>query len=190
MRLILASSSPRRRDLLRNAGFEFQVHPSSIPEEQVANEAPVTLVRRLAQAKAREVAARSSAESYVLGADTTVVVDADTLGKPADPEDASRMLRMLSGRCHQVLTGVCVVQAGSGRQALEHSSTTVWFRELSETEIREYVATREPLGKAGAYAIQGRASRFVTRIEGCYSNVVGLPLSLVDEMLKRCAKVF
>jgi septum formation protein len=185
MQLILASSSPRRQALLRSAGFEFEVRPSSVVEESLLGEAPVTLVRRLAHEKARQVAAQSHAESLVLGADTSVVVDDDVLGKPGDREDASRMLRMLSGRSHQVLTGVCLVRAPGQIEALEHSSTVVWFRELSGTEIEDYVSSGEPMDKAGAYAIQGRASRFVTRIEGCYSNVVGLPLSLVDEMLRR-----
>ena len=184
MRLILASSSPRRQDLLRSAGFEFEVRPSSVAEESLPGEAPVAFVRRLACEKARKVAVESPAESLVLGADTSVVVDGDILGKPADPEDASRMLRMLSGRSHEVLTGVCLVRAPSRLEALEHSSTLVWFRELSDAEIRDYVASGEPFDKAGAYAIQGRASRFVTRIDGCYSNVVGLPVSLADRMLR------
>jgi septum formation protein len=189
MRLILASRSPRRQELLRNAGFEFDVDPSSVLEEQLPNETPVAFVRRLAQEKAREVASRSPAGSLVLGADTEVIVDGEVLGKPADPEDASRMLRMLSGRCHEVLTGVALVQALGHLEALEHSSTTVWLRALRESEVREYVSSGEPFDKAGGYAIQGRASRFVTRIEGCYSNVVGLPVSLLDEMLRRVANL-
>jgi septum formation protein len=183
--LILASSSPRRQELLRNAGFEFEVDPSSVPENLLPGEAPEALVRRLAREKAREVAARSPAGSLVLGADTAVVVDGAVLGKPTDAEDASRMLRMLSGRSHRVLTGECLVRAPGRLEALEHSSTLVWFRDLSEAEIQGYVSSGEPMDKAGAYAIQGRAARFVTRIEGCYSNVVGLPVSLVDEVLRR-----
>jgi septum formation protein len=133
------------------------------------------------------VAARSPAGSIVLGADTAVIVEGQVLGKPADPDDASRMLRMLSGRSHQVLTGVCLVRAPGRLESLEHSSTTVWFRDLSGAEIRDYVSSGEPFDKAGAYAVQGRASRFVTRIKGCYSNVVGLPVSRVDAMLRRLA---
>ena len=158
-----------------------------MPEEPLPEEAPVELVRRLAREKASFVAAHSPAGSIVVGADTEVVVDGQVLGKPADAENASRMLRMLSGRSHQVLTGVCLVRAPGTVEALDHSSTTVWFRELSDAEIGEYAASGEPFDKAGAYAIQGRASRFVTRIEGCFFNVVGLPLSLVDGMLKRIA---
>jgi septum formation protein len=120
----------------------------------------------------------------VLGADTVVVADAEILGKPASSEDAARMLRRLSGRSHRVLTGVCLAEAPDKIQAAAESDTGVWFRKLDEAEIRDYVASGEPLDKAGAYGIQGRASRFVTRIEGCYFNVVGLPVALVDEMLR------
>ena len=185
MLLILASGSSRRQELLRNAGFTFEVRPSSIPEEPRPDETPEAFVQRMAAEKALEVAARSPAESLVLGADTVVVADAEILNKPADPEDARRMLRRLSGRSHQVLTGVCLVKAPRTIEARGESDTRVWFRPLAEDEIRDYVATGEPLDKAGAYGIQGRASRFVTRIEGCYFNVVGLPVALVDEMLRR-----
>lgn len=184
MPLILASSSPRRQELLRNAGFEFEVRPSSIREEPHPDETPETFVRRMAVEKALEVAARSPAGSLVLGADTVVLVDAEILGKPANPEEAARMLRRLSGRSHRVLTGVCLVKAPDAIEARGESDTCVWFRPLEEIEIRDYVASGEPLDKAGAYGIQGRASRFVTRIEGCYFNVVGLPVALVDEMLR------
>jgi septum formation protein len=184
MRLILASSSPRRRALLESAGFEFDVTPSAVLEECVPGETPEAFVRRLAMAKAQQVAVGAPPGSVVLGADTDVVVDAQVLGKPADAEDAARMLRMLSGRSHKVLTGVCVVEAPDRVHAVEHRSTEVWFRALDEPEIRDYVASGEPQDKAGAYAIQGLASRFVTRIEGGYSNVVGLPVPLVVELLK------
>ncbi len=121
----------------------------------------------------------------MLGADTVVVVDGDVLGKPAGPEDAARMLRLLSGATHRVISGVCLVRAPDCIEALDSSTTLVTFRPLDEDEIREYVSTGEPLDKAGAYGIQGHASQFVTRIEGCYSNVVGLPVPLVGELLKK-----
>jgi septum formation protein len=184
MRLILASSSPRRQELLSKAGFEFEVRPSSVSEERMAGEPPEAFVRRLATAKALEVAAASPAGSLVLGADTAVVVEADVLSKPVDAADAARMLRLLSGRSHRVLTGVCLVEAPRRIEAVQHETTWVWFRPLEEEEISDYVASLEPLDKAGAYAIQGRASRFVSHIEGCYFNVVGLPVPLVTRLLK------
>ena len=184
MPLILASASSRRQELLRNAGVEFEVRPSSISEEPYFNETAEAFVRRMAAAKALEVAVGWPAGTLVLGADTTVVVDGEILNKPADPEDAARMLRRLSGRSHRVLTGVCLVKAPGTVEAQDVSDTRVWFRPLDEAEIRDYVASGEPLDKAGAYGIQGRASRFVTRIEGCYFNVVGLPLALVTALLE------
>jgi septum formation protein len=184
VRFILASSSPRRRELLQNAGFEFDVVPSTVPEQEMRDEAPEALVRRLAISKASQVATGATRGSLVLGADTVVVVNGEILGKPADTEDAVRMLRRLSGGSHRVLSAVCVVEAPDCIHGVEHSSTEVWFRDLDEPEIRAYVASGEPMDKAGAYAIQGIASRFVTRIDGSYSNVVGLPVTLVDQMLK------
>ena len=184
MLLILASGSSRRQELLRNAGFTFEVRPSLIPEEPRPDETPEAFVQRMAAEKALEVAARSPAESLVLGADTVVVVGAEILNKPGNSEEAARILRELSGRSHRVLTGVCLVKAPRTIEARGESDTRVWFRPLAEDEIRDYVATGEPLDKAGAYGIQGRASRFVTRIEGCYFNVVGLPVALVDGMLR------
>jgi len=185
MRLILASGSSRRQELLRNAGFTFEVRPSSIPEEPRPGETPEAFVQRMAAEKALDVAARSPAGTLVLGADTVVVVGAEILNKPGNSEEAARILRELSGRSHRVLTGVCLVKAPRTIEARGESDTRVWFRPLAEDEIRDYVATGEPLDKAGAYGIQGRASRFVTRIEGCYFNVVGLPVALVHEMLRR-----
>ena len=131
------------------------------------------------------VAASSPPGSLVLGADTVVVIDGETLGKPADLDDAARMLRLLSGRTHQVHTGVCLVRAPDVVEAQKHETTLVTFRELDEEEIRTYVESGEPMDKAGAYAVQGVASKFVTRISGCYSNVVGLPVALVYEILKK-----
>ena len=208
--LILASASPRRQELLRHAGISFTVQPADIDETPLAGETPRECAERLAREKALAVW-RMRAQDVVLGADTIVVVDATILGKPVDGEDAARMLRMLSGRVHRVITGVCVVEAAAGGQlpiASEnlavHSAqfagevlrtengelrtasetTLVTMSEMSEDEIRDYVASGEPMDKAGAYAIQGRASRWIPRIEGDYSNVVGLPVALVWRMLK------
>jgi len=185
MHLILASSSPRRQELLRSAGIEFEVQPSYILEEILRGERPEEFARRAAREKATHVAASSPPGSLVLGADTVVVIDGEALGKPADPEDAARMLRLLSGQTHQVHTGVCLVRAPDRVEALKHETTLVTFRELDEEEIRSYVESGEPMDKAGAYAVQGLASKFVTRISGCYSNVVGLPVALVYDTLKK-----
>ena len=184
MHLVLASRSPRRADLLTSAGYEFEIVPADIDERLLDGETPAAHVRRLARDKAALVA-RDHPESVVLGADTVVVIDAVVLGKPADDADAARMLRRLSGRTHDVLTGVALLTPTDQECALE--STRVTFRELTAGDIAWYVASREPEGKAGAYAIQGRASRFVTRVEGSYSNVVGLPVSLVDRLLRQTA---
>lgn len=185
-RLILASGSPRRRELLRQAGYVCEVIPPSVAEEHDGSEPPARLAERLALEKAREVARRvpEARDAVVLGADTLVVLDENTLGKPDSPEEAARMLKFLSGREHEVVTGVALAAPGGERSVVAHETTRVFFRALSDEEIREYVTTDEPLDKAGAYAIQGRASRFVTRVEGCYFNVVGLPVSLVDRLMR------
>ena len=189
--LILASQSPRRRELLTQAGYSFEVRPAHIPEEPLAGENPIAYVTRLAREKAeavfREVTAdaRLNAESEilaVLGADTTVTLDDTILGKPEDAADAARMLKMLSGRTHRVMTGVALATADGVEVAAE--VTAVRFLTLSEEEIAGYVATGEPMDKAGAYAIQGYAARWIPRIEGCYFNVVGLPLALVSRLLE------
>ena len=185
MRFILASASPRRRDLLRNAGIEFEARPSRIVEEIQPGELPEEFARRAAREKAMQVAALSPGGGLILGADTVVVIDGQTLGKPSDRQDAARMLRLLSGRTHQVHTGICLVRAPDEIAALKHETTLVTFRELDEDEIRQYLESGEPWDKAGAYAIQGLACKFVTRISGCYSNVVGLPVALVYEILKK-----
>jgi septum formation protein len=209
--LVLASASPRRQELLRNAGISFIVQPADIDETPLADEPPGNCAVRLAREKALTVW-RTRPEDVVLGADTIVVIDETILGKPVDSEDAFRMLRLLSGRVHQVITGVCVARpvarhelAGGGKvaphagEALQKSAnipstenpetasetTLVTMNELLDDEIREYVATGEPMDKAGAYAIQGMASRWIPRIEGDYSNVVGLPLALVYKMLRK-----
>lgn len=188
MKLILASASPRRRELLAQAGYSFTVHPAHLPEDPFPGEDPIAYVTRLAREKAQSVLARLSSnvsappQVAVLGADTTVTLDNQILAKPADPADAVRMLRLLSGRTHHVITGVAVVTDASAQVAAE--VTAVRFLTLSDQEIEAYVATGEPLDKAGAYAIQGRAARWIPRIEGCYFNVVGLPLALVTALLE------
>jgi septum formation protein len=180
MRIVLASASPRRAELLRNAGIAYVVRPSHIGEERGEGETPAAYVQRLAEEKAAAV--ESKGDEVVLGADTVVVADDSVLEKPLDEADARRMLRMLSGREHEVLTGVCV--RGAERRIAVVESTRVRFLELNEEDIEEYITSGEPFGKAGAYAIQGRASRFVDRVEGCYFNVVGLPVSRVWRMLR------
>ena len=208
--IVLASASPRRQELLRNAGIAFEVQPADVDEMALEGESPRECAERLAREKALAVWGMRS-EDVVLGADTIVVVDGAMLGKPVDADDAARMLRMLSGREHEVITGVCVVSSArgiprlaksarsgasqaqhEGRQAqrgasqirLASETTRVTMSEISDREIRDYVAAGEPMDKAGAYAIQGRASRWIPRIEGDYSNVVGLPVALVYGMLR------
>ena len=184
MRLILASASPRRSELLACAGFDFEARVSSVEEIPWPGELPESFARRAARDKALAVAASELPESLVLGADTIVVAGDEILGKPADPTDAARMLRRLSGITHRVITGVCVVRPPQQVEALTHETTTVTFRSLDEAEIAANVASGEPMDKAGAYGIQGRASKFVTQVEGCYFNVVGLPVAAVYNLLK------
>ena len=182
MKLVLASASPRRAELLRNAAIDFVVEPAHVPEQRQDSEPPREYAMRLARDKAKAIAARRP-DALVLGADTIVCIDEHVLEKPADPDDAARMLRLLSGRTHQVTTAVSLV--GNGKEETATETTEVVMTDISDQEIRAYVATGEPMDKAGAYAIQGRASRWVTRIDGCYFNVVGLPLPLVYRMLMR-----
>lgn len=189
--LVLASASPRRSELLTQAGYRFRVHPAHIPEDPLPGEDPIVYVTRLAREKAETVfrelttASPKPEEIAVLGADTTVTLDNTILGKPVDAADAARMLRLLSGRTHRVITGVAVVTGVGVEVAAE--ATAVRFLALSDAEIADYVAGGEPMDKAGAYAIQGPASRWIPRIEGDYSNVVGLPVALVLRMLRERA---
>jgi septum formation protein len=201
--LVLASASPRRQELLRNAGISFTVQVADVDETPLAGEGACECAERLAREKALKVW-QTRRRDMVLGADTVVVVDGTMLGKPADSQDAARMLRLLSGRTHQVITGVCVImplgvqhpvlgalqpgvapESVTGAMELRAASetTTVTMINISDEEILGYVASGEPMDKAGAYAIQGRASRWIPRIEGDYSNVVGLPVALVYRML-------
>jgi len=179
--LVLASASPRRAELLRNAGIAFIAEPANVVEERGNGEAPTAYARRLARDKALAVAARRPAD-IVLGADTIVCVDDLVLEKPRDAADAFAMLRRLSGRWHEVTTAICLIAPGS--EIVEHETTRVRFEGLTDDDIRAYIATGEPMDKAGAYAIQGIASRWITRIEGDYGNVVGLPVARVWKMLR------
>ncbi len=180
--IVLASASPRRQEILRNAGVEFVVQPAEIDETVGPGESPRECAERLAREKAHAVAKQEPGR-YVLGADTIVVVDGMVLGKPCDESDAARMLRLLSGRGHEVITGVCLIGPG-WTESVQSERTLVAMSEISDREIQAYVATGEPMDKAGAYAIQGVASRWIPRIEGDYFNVVGLPMALVWRMLK------
>jgi septum formation protein len=177
--LILASASPRRLEILRLAGVRCRVRPAHVDEAPRPGEKPPAYVRRLATMKAKAV---HRPGECVLGADTVVVAGGRMLGKPRDADDAAHMLRVLSGRMHRVLTGICLV-GPDGAARNDVAETRVWFRRLSKAEIAEYVASGEPLDKAGAYAIQGLASKFVERIDGCYFNVVGLPIARVCALL-------
>lgn len=193
-KLILASASPRRQELLTQAGYRFEVEPSAVAELRQAGEEAIRFATRLAREKAEEVFARRQAgvePVVVLGADTVVVCDGEVMGKPADAGDATRMLLLLSGRTHQVVTGVAVIagssSGGSSSPAVVEVAaelTMVTMQTLSSQEIARYVSSGEPMDKAGAYAIQGYAGRWIPRIHGCYFNVVGLPLALVASLLE------
>lgn len=181
--LVLASRSPRRAELLAAAGIEFCVRAADVDETPLPEENPHQYVVRVAEAKAGAVAVGD--DEIVLAADTTVVLAGEIMGKPRDSADALRMLTALSGQRHEVITAVCL--RNSGRTVTDLSSTAVWFAPLSEQEIQWYVASGEPMDKAGAYGIQGLASRFIDRIEGSYANVVGLPLARVYQLLRELA---
>jgi septum formation protein len=189
--LVLASASPRRSELLTQAGFTFAVHPAHIAEDLQPGEEPVAYVTRLAREKAehiyRQLVPTMGPRLVVLGADTTVTLDNHILGKPEDATDAARMLALLSGRDHQVITGVAVVTAEGASVAAE--VTRVWFDSPTEAEIASYIASGEPMDKAGAYGIQGRAARWIPRVEGCYFNVMGLPIARVARMLTAAGMV-
>jgi septum formation protein len=188
VRLVLVSASPRRADLLAAAGFTFDVAPVEVDETPRASESPDAYVARLAAAKALAAEAGGEGHAVLLGADTTVVLDGRILGKPAGPPEATAMLEALAGRTHEVLTAVAVRHAGAERVAVD--CTQVTFAPMSEADIAWYVASGEPFDKAGGYGIQGRASRFVTRVEGSYSNVVGLPVALVVRLLREVCPRF
>ena len=186
MKLILASASPRRAEILRNAGIQFEIRKTDVDESRIVGELPGDYVRRLALAKALSAATEYRDpvdETLILGADTVVVVDADILGKPASQDDARSMLRRLSGRIHEVHTGLALLRKPGAEQRVVEEITRVHFAPLTDREIEDYIATGEPFDKAGAYGIQGIGGRYVTRIEGCYFNVMGLPLAQLWSLL-------
>jgi septum formation protein len=184
MKLILASSSPRRAEILRNAGFAFQVLSSAVDETALPSETPQDHVRRLAEAKANLAAKRSTAPAIVIAADTIVALDGRILGKPRNLDDARAMLELLSGRTHAVHTGLALIRLPEGECRAAVETTMVTFARLAPQDIAAYLASGEPFDKAGAYAIQGRGGRFVPRIAGCYFNVMGLPLARLCELLR------
>lgn len=183
MKLILASASPRRAEVLRDAGYHFTVLSSAIDETPYSDESPQDLVLRLAQTKADLAAARAVGPAILIAADTEVVLDGHIFGKPRSSDDARSMLEKLSGRLHTVLTGVALVRLPDVERRSFAESTLVQFAPLSDEEIGRYLATGEPHDKAGAYAIQGYAARYIPRIEGCYFNVVGLPVARLQHAL-------
>jgi len=187
IKLILASKSPRRAEILRNAGIVFEVQMAHVNEARRPRESAHSYVRRLAAAKVRAVAEhakRKKQHAIVIGADTVVLAQGKVLGKPADVKEARRMLRLLSGRTHRVLTGVAMVSLPSGKEVHHVEATRVKFLKISGADIDDYIATGEPFDKAGAYGIQGIGGRFVASIDGCYFNVMGLPLARVWGMLR------
>ena len=177
MKLILASASPRRAEVLRNAGIQFSVLSSAVDETPVPGESPQDLVRRLALSKAELVAARAVGPAIVIAADTIVVLEGAILGKPRTSEDARQMLAKLSGRTHTVMTGIWLIRLPDVERREFIETTHVHFASMSKEEIEKYLSSGEPFDKAGAYAIQGSGGRFIPRIDGCYFNVVGLPLA-------------
>jgi len=183
-KIILASQSPRRKMLLRLFDIEFQCHPADIDEQFRLGEDPRDAVRRIAQSKA-EYVSKMLGHDLIIGVDTVVVCDGKVMGKPRDEEDAYQKLSTLRGRQHEVITAICIKDAESGIVEIQDEITKVYLRYISDQEIRAYIATGEPMDKAGAYAIQGTGAVFIEKIEGCYFNVVGLPLKNLYLMLQR-----
>lgn len=182
--IILASGSPRRQELLANLGLDFKVIVSDVDESMDEDMLPAQLVEKLAERKATAVVAEISGEGLVIGADTIVVLGNKPLGKPVDRADAIRMLRELQGRSHEVFTGVAVIDAATGQSVVTHQATAVRFKPMTMEQIERYVDTGEPMDKAGAYAVQGKASIFIDSIRGCYFNVVGLPVAKLADALR------
>jgi septum formation protein len=182
-KLILASTSPRRAQVLRDAGLAVHIISSAVDETPLDGESPQDLVRRLAESKAQLIARRTIGPALIIAADTLVAADSRFLGKPRDAGEAREILRQLSGRTHAVHTGLAVIRLPDQALRVELETTQVSFAPLSDEEIGAYISTGEPFDKAGAYAVQGRAGRYVTRIEGCYFNVVGLPLARLYRLL-------
>lgn len=183
-KLILASASPRRKELLENLGYEFQIIPADIDETVNGSKSPEEIVKELALQKASHIANNIDYPAVIIGSDTIVVIDNTILGKPENTEDAYKMLKLLSGRSHQVISGIAIIDTSNNNKIVESASSDVYFRPISEKEITDYISTKEPMDKAGAYAIQGLASTFIEKINGCYNNIVGLPLFKVTRALK------
>jgi nucleoside triphosphate pyrophosphatase len=183
-KLILASRSPRRAEILSAVGWPYDVMAAGVDESVRADESPVEYVKRLAVTKAAAVATKLE-DGLVLGADTTVVIQNQILGQPVDDEDARRMLKMLSGRWHEVLTGVALIRSETAERVVDYETTRVRFAELTDHEIDWYIASHEPLDKAGAYGVQGKAALFVEEIQGDYFNIMGLPIRLIYELRRR-----
>jgi septum formation protein len=186
MKIVLASASPRRAEILRNAGIPFETHAAALDESRRPGELRADYVRRLALAKARAAASeqKDPGDSLFIGADTVVVAAGEILGKPESPEDARRMLRLLSGAVHEVHTGLAIIRRPGAMEGIVEEVTSVTFAPLSDEDMESYIATGEPFDKAGAYGIQGIGGRYVTRIEGCYFNVMGLPLARLWSLLR------
>ncbi|MBE5781443.1 MAG: septum formation protein Maf [Clostridiales bacterium] len=183
-RIVLASASPRRREYLSLLGYDYTCMAADVDESGVRAESPAALSMALAALKARAVAKEAGENTIVIGADTIVVLCDAVLGKPKDDADAHRMLKMLSGKAHEVYTGLCVIDTLTGTEVRDYRCTKVHMQEISDEERTAYVASGESRDKAGAYAIQGGASKFITHIEGCYFNVLGLPINALYEILK------
>lgn len=183
-KLILASASPRRRKLLKHLGLTFKVMPSNCNETVDPDTSPDEAVKILALRKAQNIANQTTEPALVIGSDTTVVINNKSLGKPIDNKDACRMLKLLSGTTHEVISGLAVIDTTTKVEIVDSVSSKVLFKELTEEEINDYIQTREPIDKAGAYAIQGLASTFIEKIDGCYNNIVGLPIFRLSEILK------
>lgn len=182
-KIILASSSPRRKELLNLIGLSFEIHPSHA-DETISNElSPSEIVEQLALRKARDVADKYH-EGYILGADTIVVLDEQVLGKPENVDDAFAMLKKLQGREHQVFSGIALIDKKTAKETVSHQVTKVFMKKLTDQEIEAYISTKEPMDKAGSYGIQGYGAMIIDRIDGDYFNVVGLPLSLLEQMFK------
>ncbi|HWP42198.1 MAG TPA: Maf family protein [Blastocatellia bacterium] len=188
-KVILASASPRRAEMLDILGVSFETVPSNVNERPHPDEAPADYIIRVSRAKVIDVA-RKQDRGLIIGADTIVVVDGKLLGKPDDPADAERMLRLLSGRWHAVMTGVALYDAGTKREVVDYDKTLVRFAQLTDKEIEWYIGSGEPVDKAGGYAIQGKGAIFIEEIAGNYHNVVGLPIPLVYRLAKRLGYSF
>jgi septum formation protein len=183
-KIILASQSPRRKWLLEQVGLEFDIIPSSFEENIEGEKFTPKLIESLAYNKALEVSERTEQEALIIGADTVVILNNQILGKPKDEKEAAQMLQKLSNNTHKVITAVAVIDKYEDKTIINHTISKVTFKKLSEREIQDYIKTGEPMDKAGAYGIQAYGSIFVTKVEGCYNNIVGLPLNLLSEMLK------